>query len=360
MRPRPSAASFTDPDSGRARPEAVRRLPLLAAFALVSACIASKPVRAETTYGETHAVPKQSSSSHDPDDDDGAGNPGRSEDDRNSGDDGESSGPALTFNAEGKTGLAAACFSMELHPHSLGEFFGGLAFMPIWWGGCSMIYGVVMSHVHLIAGNDSIEAAARDPWRVSAGAGPEIAWLPGTASGSGVGAHMDVTGPLASGRHGMLDLRLRAAPSFASLGMDVDYERSVFVDGRFAGVENDVMTGYSQSRVPFTAELLWQPGSRGFYLGAGAGGMLLTESIQYEHRDVFSLKSGPRAQERTSVLPLAVAALGRNKLDAFGRPRWYFEIRYQAAFHRPERMSSFPADNAWVTQGVGWEWGIYL
>jgi hypothetical protein len=88
--------------------------------------------------------------------------------------------------------------------------------------------------------------------------------------------------------------------------------------------------------------------------------MLLTESIQYEHRDVFSLKSGPRAQERTSVLPLAVAALGRNKLDAFGRPRWYFEIRYQAAFHRPERMSSFPADNAWVTQGVGWEWGIYL
>jgi hypothetical protein len=57
---------------------------------------------------------------------------------------------------------------------------------------------------------------------------------------------------------------------------------------------------------------------------------------------------------------MAVAALGRNGLDAFGRPRWYFEIRYQAAFHRPGYMSSFPADNAWVTQGVGWEWGVYL
>jgi hypothetical protein len=90
------------------------------------------------------------------------------------------------------------------------------------------------------------------------------------------------------------------------------------------------------------------------------GGLLLSETIRYDHKALSFRYSGAKEESRAGRHPMAVAALGRNGMDALGRPRWYFEIRYRAVFHEPGRMGSFPADNAFMTRAIGWEWGFYL
>ncbi|MDB5103233.1 MAG: hypothetical protein JWP91_922 [Fibrobacteres bacterium] len=319
----------------------------LAALALSALGPAAHPAYGETTYGKTHAVPKEEPAS-----DPSGGGSFQGEDHEEDG--GE---PLFTSSRVNGPGLEGACFSVDIHAKSFGELAGALIVMPFFWGICSAGYGVFISHAHLLFGNEDVETVAYNAWRYGAGFGLEAGWQPETSGGPGIAGHLEAVGPVTRDRS--LELRVRAAAQATAMMMHVDYERGMIVDADHYGVQRDVMTGYSQKRIPLTAELLWQPGSKGFYLGAGAGAVLLREDIQYRRGDTFGYSTGDLSESRAGVFPAAVASIGRDGLDSRGRPAWYFEIRYQAMAQRPRHLSSFPSDNTALTQSLGWEWGWY-
>ncbi len=324
----------------------------------------------DLSYGDTYAVPKSapapsdnSGSKHNDKDDDDDGSSGFHFHSGSSDDDGpnRSGGPVLTLKQPEHADLAGICFNYEIHATSGSEFVGAIIAAPIWWGVCSAAYGVVWSHMHLAYGNHFGDGTApeRDRWRYGAGFGLDYGWLARTASGVGSGLHLEAVGPLGDAGKGSLDVRLRAGAVFRSPTPEIDYARPVFSEGKLIGVERDVMGDYTQSTIPLSAELLWHPGRHGFYLAGGGGAAWMSETIVFERTTPAPTVEGTRTETREGVHPFGILALGRDGLAPNGRPRWYFEIRYQAIAHDPFHRSSFPADNVATTHSLGWAWGWY-
>lgn len=326
-------------------------------------CLALVPCRAETTYGETRAVPKE-------DRDDG---PRQSRDDDDDDDDckgtgswgglrgsEKSSGSSLRIRP-GAKGIVS-CFALEFEPGenaTLGSVFGAAMLFPLWYAACPGIYSMVSGPVHIVVGNEEADDFA-DRRRYGLGFHVGWDWSTQTAFGPGTGGHLEAVGPILKAGPGSLDLRLRGEGALSAQSMQIDYERNVYIDSIRVGVEHDRMEGYSRWAFPVTAELLWHPGTLGFYLGAGAGAALLRESIDIHRETPVPGGSGGFSASRDSWAPVAAFSIGRESLGRHGKANWYFEIRWQALLLEPRHRSSFPADNAADAHSLGWVWGWYL
>jgi hypothetical protein len=301
----------------------------------------------DTTYSRTEAVPRVSEASATPVP--GSSRPGSLGDDDATG----HVGISLRSGGNGQ-GFMAACMDINAHAASLQEALGLLILWPLWMGVCGMADGVWTSHAHLFGGAGEMDAWQTGRWRPGMGFGVGAAWMSGIVGGMPLEFDLELTGALAEG----LQLRLRADGFLTLMGSDVDYRRDVYVDGKYLGGQLDVMTGYRQKGVFYYADLIRLLGGRGLYLAGGVGGGLMDESIEYVRENGFAHSVESRSEDRLQFLPALDAGLGRYG-GGGGRSFWRFEIRYQAIFHSPLRATSFPGDNAYVTQAVTWQWAWF-
>lgn len=321
---------------------------------------------AKTTYGETRAVPKEDPPDQgggtgqsgdeggEDDDDDCRWFCGGSEDgDRGGGDHG-----SIGFSINPEARGIAACFNLDFEVRGGKQALGTLVILPFWFALCPAVYELAAGPVHLALGNQDSENERRDRLRFGMGFHVGMDWVTETAVGPATGGHIEAVVPLRKAGLGALDLRLRGGYAASSQGMEIDYERDVFEDSAFLGIERDRMDGYSRRDLPLTAELLWFPGSRGFYLGAGAGAALLTETVAIHRESPFY--AGDFTAKRETWSPSTTLCIGRESLGRHGKPNWYFELRWRMHVLQPERRSSFPSDNAMDAHGIGWVWGWYL
>jgi hypothetical protein len=311
------------------------------AFALAAIAIFGSPVFAgDTTYSRTESVSKSYSAS--------SSTPGTDGSDEGVSESYESSG------SSGGDGFMSQCMEGSGESNSLHEVALVLMTLPFRAGFCGMAYGIGISHAHLFVGNGHMDDWDEGRWRFGWGFGVGLAFLPRTAGGLPLELHLEATEALSE----YWQLRLRSGAFAHLMSPSVDYRRDVFVDGKRIGSQLDVMTGYIQSGFPFFADGIALLGSHGLYLAGGAGFVALHETIDYTRRKDYGYLEPDREDARWQVLPAMDLGLGRY---GGGGPRsfWRFEVRYQAILHFPERLTSFPGDNADVTHSVTWQWAWF-
>jgi len=246
------------------------------------------------------------------------------------------------------------CMESDGEIHSLGDAAASIMAIPFRAGFCGLAYGLFSSHAHLFAGEGSMEDWDEGRWRLGWGFGLGAAFLPGAAGGLPLELNLETTDAISED----WQLRLRSGVFANLMGTSVDYRRDVFVDGKRVGSQLDVMTGYTQSGASAFVDGVRFLGGRGLYLAGGAGIIPLHETIDYTRRMDYGPVEPQLQEDRWQVLPAVDAALGRYG-GGGRRSFWRFEIRYQAILHFPQRMTSFPGDNADVTHSLTWQWAWF-
>lgn len=302
---------------------------------------------ADTTYSGTRAVPKEQKAT-DPFKP-GTGHP--SDPDGEVDEDVHYSEPTNREHGSGREAFFTSCITPNASA-SLGDFAFNLVTIPFRLGFCYLFDNFRESHVNLFTGSADLESLPDRPWRFGWGFGFGALYLPEAAGGMPFTLHAEVLRPFSPSRQA----RIRIG-SFGSLAAPtVDYERSVYVDGRDVGVQHDNLLSYSQSGYPLTLESLWS-GSHGLYLAVGGGAMLLRENVSYVRTTGYGGEGEELSEKREGIHPVLSLGLGRFDPRGKGRKFHRFEIRYQATLLFPDRRSSVPGDNASAVHSLTWDWG---
>lgn len=256
--------------------------------------------------------------------------------------------------AEGGSDFMSQCMGDGGEYDSWKAAAAGCLSLPLRAGFCGMLNGIGISHAHLFVGNGRMDDWDQGRWRLGWGFGLGAAFMSRTAGGLPLELGLEATRALSE----RWQLRLRSGAFAHLMASTVDYRRDVFVDGKRIGSQLDVMTGYIQSGFPAFADGIALLGSHGLYLAGGAGLVSLHETIDYMRRKDYGPAEPEREEGRWQILPALDLGLGRYG-GGGSRSFWRFEIRYQAILHFPQRMTSFPGDNADVTHSVTWQWAWF-
>ncbi|MBN1983495.1 MAG: hypothetical protein JW795_18300 [Chitinivibrionales bacterium] len=206
----------------------------------------------------------------------------------------------------------------------------------------------VHSFQMLFVGDSSSEVRSKRRFHVLLGAGLGMPFTFGYAIG---GQGQISMGPLLFlGRQCGLSANLSYAGSSSALFRD--FQRDVFVDGAFIGVQTDVTLKYSVRETACLFEFLYFPVSDDgslFYSG-GFGVKRCQETVKI--RREFLETSTVMHVNSDELLPAVRVSIGRFSEGGRG----IFSVAYDVVVNKNRKEMSTPRDNALVSQSISLLW----
>ncbi len=137
-----------------------------------------------------------------------------------------------------------------------------------------------------------------------------------------------------------------------------NYQRSVYVNNSFIGVQTDISLKYYNYQIPFLTEILLLPkGQDGsLYLTFGAGPCYIWEKMELERKNSYS-----NTIENIDIIEkkwVPIFSFGVGRIVELGNIFGNYEIKMNGIIYNKEKLKSLPSHNIKGSLAVSMNWGL--